>query len=61
MPWRTNAYIDPENSHLDLPGQSPPYRSNTNNLFHYCLNEYVNGTGAGDFPIRLASIPQPVM
>jgi hypothetical protein len=25
-----------------------PCRSNGNNLFHYCLNEHVNGLGSGN-------------
>ena len=58
MPWRTNVSVDPENSIWICP--SNPRRctasSKANNLFHYCLNESVDGSGAGDFPIRLASI-----
>ena len=58
MPWRTNVSVDPEGSIWICP--SNPRRCNAsslaNNLFHYCLNESVDGSGAGDFPIRLASI-----
>jgi prepilin-type processing-associated H-X9-DG protein len=32
-------------------------RSNGNNLFHYCLNEHINGTGVNNRPVRMASIP----
>jgi prepilin-type processing-associated H-X9-DG protein len=35
-------------------------RSNGNNLFHYCLNEHVNGTGAGN-QTRLSRVPQPAL
>jgi prepilin-type N-terminal cleavage/methylation domain-containing protein/prepilin-type processing-associated H-X9-DG protein len=45
MPWRTNKNIDPGNSVWICP--SNPRRSNGNNLFHYCLNEHVNGLGEG--------------
>lgn len=60
MPWRTNAnaplghsiWICPANSHrCDI-------SSSTNNLFHYCLNRNVNGTGTGN-QVRLVSIPNP--
>ena len=53
MPWRTNAAIDPGNSVWICPSNSR--RSNGNNLFHYCLNENVNGTNQ----VRLASVLQP--
>ncbi len=56
MPWRTNASIDPGKSVWICP--SNPRRSNGNNLFHYCLNEHVNGLGS-DNQIRLTSIRQP--
>jgi hypothetical protein len=35
-------------------------RSNGNNLFHYCLNEHVNGIGTGN-QTKLSSIPRPVL
>jgi len=50
MPWRTNPVINPGNCIWICP--SNPRRCNgsnlTNNLFHYCLNENVNGTSAGN-------------
>src|SRR5277367_1103786 len=58
MPWHTNASIDPGNSVWICP--SNPRRSNGNNLFHYCLNEHVNGLGS-DNQIRLTSIRQPTV
>jgi prepilin-type N-terminal cleavage/methylation domain-containing protein/prepilin-type processing-associated H-X9-DG protein len=56
MPWRTNASADPGRSLWICPAN--PRRSNGNNLFHYCLNEHVNGIGAGN-QIKLTSIPHP--
>ena len=57
MPWRTNAASDPGNSVWICPSNAR--RSNGNNLFHYCLNENVTGTGASDKPTKLSSIRQP--
>lgn len=57
MPWRTNAAIEPGRSIWICP--SNPRRSNGNNLFHYCLNQHVNGSGAGN-QVKLSSIEQPV-
>jgi len=48
MNWRTNAEIEPDNSIWICP--SNPRRSNGNNLFHYCLNDGVNGTGTNNNP-----------
>lgn len=56
MPWHTNAARDPGRSIWICPGN--PRRSNGTNLFHYCLNEHVNGRGAGA-QRKLSSIPQP--
>ncbi|MBO7391091.1 MAG: prepilin-type N-terminal cleavage/methylation domain-containing protein [Verrucomicrobia bacterium] len=58
MPWRTNASA-PIN--LSLPWFCPanPRRSNGNNLFHYCLNEYVNKTGDENAPIRYTTVRRP--
>jgi hypothetical protein len=45
MPWRTNAkHIDPGQFHLDL-SQQPVGAAMGNQLFHYCLNDLVDGTG----------------
>lgn len=57
MPWHTNAAIEPGRSLWICPAN--PRRSNGNNLFHYCLNEHVNGSGAGK-QVRLGSISQPL-
>jgi prepilin-type N-terminal cleavage/methylation domain-containing protein/prepilin-type processing-associated H-X9-DG protein len=57
MPWRTNATADVGRSLFICAGN--PVRSNGNNLFHYCLNEHVNGLGSGN-QVKLSIIPQPV-
>jgi prepilin-type N-terminal cleavage/methylation domain-containing protein/prepilin-type processing-associated H-X9-DG protein len=57
MPWRSNSQAKLGHSIWVCP--SNPRRSNGTELFHYCLNEYVNGTGANNYPIRLVSIGQP--
>jgi prepilin-type N-terminal cleavage/methylation domain-containing protein/prepilin-type processing-associated H-X9-DG protein len=56
MPWRTNASITPGRSLWICPAN--PRRSNGTNLFHYCLNEHVNGLGTGN-QVPLTSIGQP--
>ena len=56
MPWRTNANIDPGNSIWICPSNAR--RSNGKNLFHYCLNENVNGTGHSN-QVKMACIRQP--
>jgi prepilin-type N-terminal cleavage/methylation domain-containing protein/prepilin-type processing-associated H-X9-DG protein len=59
QPWRKNTNADPGRSVWICPGNRR--RSNGNNLFHYCLNENVNGTGAANKPRRLASVPRPTL
>jgi prepilin-type N-terminal cleavage/methylation domain-containing protein len=56
MPWRTNAAAETGNTIWLCPNN--PRRSNGNNLFHYCLNEDVNGTGANNQPRKLTSVPR---
>ncbi|MBL9174863.1 MAG: hypothetical protein JNL10_15100 [Verrucomicrobiales bacterium] len=56
MPWRTNPVAPVGNSVWICPAN--PRRSNTNNLFHYCLNEHVNGAGTG-LQAVLMDIPEP--
>ncbi len=56
MPWRTNAAIEPGNCVWICP--SNLRRSNGYNLFHYCLNEHVNGSGAGN-QVKLTWLRQP--
>ena len=57
LPWRTNAGIAPRKSIWICPVNTN--RSNGINLFHYCLNEHVNGTGANNAPVRHSSIRKP--
>jgi len=56
MSWRTNAHIEPGRSLWICPANDR--RSNGNNLFHYCLNEHVNGTGTGN-QVKLSLLRQP--
>jgi prepilin-type N-terminal cleavage/methylation domain-containing protein/prepilin-type processing-associated H-X9-DG protein len=56
MPWRTNALADAGNTVWLCPGNLR--RSNTNNLFHYCLNEAVNGTGNNNAAVKMSAIRQ---
>jgi prepilin-type N-terminal cleavage/methylation domain-containing protein/prepilin-type processing-associated H-X9-DG protein len=61
MPWRTNA--DADLGHTIWICPSNPRRCNasskTNNLFHYCLNDHVNGTGTNNYRTRMGCIPKP--
>ncbi len=57
QPWRTNAAAEPGRTVWLCPAN--PRRSNGRNLFHYCLNEHVNGTAENNRPVRLAAIPEP--
>ncbi len=59
MEWRTNALAEPGNTIWLCPNN--PRRSNGNNLFHYCLNEAVDGVGANDRDnMKLSSVRNPV-
>jgi prepilin-type N-terminal cleavage/methylation domain-containing protein/prepilin-type processing-associated H-X9-DG protein len=60
MAWRTNPLVNPGNSvWICLANRRRcDASSKTNNLFHYCLNDYVNGTGTNNHPLRLASVPR---
>jgi len=57
MPWRSNAAIAPGSCIWICPAN--PRRSNGRILFHYCLNEYVNGSGAGK-QIKLSAVRHPI-
>jgi prepilin-type N-terminal cleavage/methylation domain-containing protein/prepilin-type processing-associated H-X9-DG protein len=58
MPWRTNTNIDPGRSMWICPAN--PRRSSGFMLFHYCLNEEHDGTGAEDrTKTRLSLIRNP--
>lgn len=56
MPWRTNSSRPPTKSIWICPANRN--RSNGNNLFHYCLNAHVNGSGTGN-QIKLSNIHEP--
>lgn len=56
MAWHTNAQADVGNTIWLCPANTR--RSNGNNLFHYCLNEEVNGTGSNNISIRISAIRQ---
>jgi len=55
--WRTNASVEPGNTVWLCP--SNRRRSNGNNLFHYCMNDLVDGTGTNDHPITISTIHSP--
>jgi len=57
MPWRKDASVDPGRSVWICPANRR--RSNGINLFHYCLNEHVNGTGKNNAPVRHSTIHSP--
>lgn len=57
MTWHTNAQADTGNTVWLCPNN--PRRSNGNNLFHYCLNEDVNGSGANNHSLRLGNVRRP--
>ncbi len=57
MPWRTNAALLPVLNLFLCP--SNPRRATNQNLFHYCLNEHIDGTGVTDRPRRLSSVERP--
>jgi prepilin-type processing-associated H-X9-DG protein len=57
MAWRTNPAAPPDRSIWLCPANKR--RSNGRNLFHYCLNEHINGTGAEARPVRLGALKQP--
>jgi hypothetical protein len=54
--------IEPGNAIWICPGNARRCNASalTNNLFHYCLNENVNGTGANDNRrMRFSAVPKP--
>jgi prepilin-type N-terminal cleavage/methylation domain-containing protein len=57
MPWRTNATEPLGRSVWICPANTN--RSNGKNLFHYCLNQHVDGTGEDDRPTRLGAVAEP--
>jgi prepilin-type processing-associated H-X9-DG protein len=59
MPWRKDPTADVGRCIWICP--SNPRRSNGNNLFHYCLNGYIDGSGANDRSVKLGSVPTPAI
>ena len=61
MPWRTNPVVDPGRSLWICPLNSRRCNasSKTNNLFHYCLNENLDGTAEADCPTQITTIRDP--
>ena len=57
MPWRQDPAVEPGHSIWICPAN--PRRSDGFMLFHYCLNEHVNGTGTTNRPIKLCTIREP--
>jgi type II secretory pathway pseudopilin PulG len=57
QPWRTNAHQATPRTVWLCPANRR--RSNGRNLFHYCLNQDVDGTGSDDAAVRLSAIPDP--
>jgi prepilin-type processing-associated H-X9-DG protein len=58
MPWHTNSAIEPGRCLWICPANKR--RSNGTNLFHYCLNDHVNGPGA-HVQRKLTSVPRPAL
>lgn len=54
MAWRTNPLASTGTTVWLCPANRR--RSNGKNLFHYCLNQNIDGTGNEDAPVRLASL-----
>ena len=57
QPWRTNPVASLPRTPWLCPSNSR--RSNGNNLFHYCLNQHVDGTSSDETPVRLGELRQP--
>lgn len=57
LAWRTNSAVNPGNTLWLCPANRR--RSNGRNLFHYCLNQNVDGTSAAEASVRFDAIPQP--
>jgi prepilin-type N-terminal cleavage/methylation domain-containing protein len=57
MTWRKDPDVNLGRSVWICPANRR--RSNGINLFHYCLNEHVNGTGTNNAPVRHSSIQRP--
>jgi prepilin-type N-terminal cleavage/methylation domain-containing protein/prepilin-type processing-associated H-X9-DG protein len=59
MPWRNDSTLDPGRSIWICPSNTR--RSNGNNLFHYCVNGLLDGSGADDHATRITSLRKPTV
>jgi len=63
VPWRMDPAIDPDQSIWICPSNlrraNVSASGNSHNLFHYCLNEVMNGTGTNDHQIKISFLPNP--
>jgi len=63
VPWRMDPTIAPDQSVWVCPSNgrraSVPASGNYHNLFLYCLNDVIDGTGANDHQIKISSIKNP--
>ena len=57
MEWRTNGAAEVGQTVWICPANRR--RSNGKNLFHYCLNQYVDGSGSTDLPTKLSALSNP--
>jgi prepilin-type N-terminal cleavage/methylation domain-containing protein/prepilin-type processing-associated H-X9-DG protein len=63
VPWRMDPAIAPDHSIWICP--SNPNRANispsgnSHYLFHYCLNEDIDGTGANNHPVKISWLRSP--
>lgn len=57
QPWRTNgkAAVSGDSAVWLCPANRR--RSNGLNLFHYCLNQHIDGTGEDEAPTRVSALP----
>lgn len=60
-PWRMDPKTEPDNSIYICPSnrRRANVTSTTHNLFHYCLNGVINGTGINNAPLMITKIGQP--
>jgi prepilin-type N-terminal cleavage/methylation domain-containing protein/prepilin-type processing-associated H-X9-DG protein len=57
MPWRSNATVDVGHSLWICPANTR--RSMGTNLFHYCRNELIDGTGSDEHPVKIEDLRNP--
>ncbi len=61
VPWRMDPAIESGRSVWICPANKrrANVTANSHNLFHYCLNQNVNGTGGNSAQVKLSSIRNP--